>query len=64
MPTAWIVAADSSSCRIFSADKPAGPLHELEALARPLRARVVREVGKNMTRLKPAALRARLPKRL
>lgn len=35
-----------------------------ERLDRHVRARVAREVGKNMTRLKPAALRARLPRRL
>ncbi len=35
-----------------------------ERIKRPLRARVAREVGKNMTPLKPRALRARLPKRL
>ena len=146
MPSAaWIVVADSSRCRIFSSDKPAGPLAEIEALAhpegrlherelasdrpgrafdskgegrhamssevgakkheaivfatriaerlesgrsagdferlvlvappsflgllrerlkRPLRARVAREVGKNMTLLKARALRAQLPKRL
>lgn len=142
---AWIVVADSSRCRIFASDKPAGPLEEIETLAhpegrlherdlasdrpgrafdskgkgrhamssevgvkkheaivfavriaerlergrgkeafdrlvlvappsflgllrerlkRPLRARVAREVGKNMALLKARALRARLPKRL
>jgi len=145
MPPAWIVVADSSACRLFTAETPAGALEEIESFVHPegrmherdltsdlpgrafdskgmgrhameaqvspkkheamafagriarrlaegrarrefeqlvlvappaflgvlrerldrqVRACVAREVGKNMSRLKPAALRARLPKRL
>jgi protein required for attachment to host cells len=145
MRPAWVVVADSSSCRLFAAEKPVGPLQEFESFVHPegrmhgrdlvsdqpgrafdgkgagrhameaqvspkkheammfagliaqrlaqgraqrafdrlvlvappaflgvlrerldrhVRARVAREVGKNMSRLKPAALRARLPRRL
>src|SRR5690606_9286808 len=31
----WIVVADSSACRLFAADAPAGPLQELEVLSHP-----------------------------
>ena len=36
MPKTWIVVADSYRARIFTADKPAAPLVELETLANPL----------------------------
>jgi protein required for attachment to host cells len=42
MTTTWVVAADSSVCRIFEAGEPAGALQELEVLTHPearLRAR-------------------------
>lgn len=35
MPLAWVVVADSSSCRLFAAGKPIGPLQELESLVHP-----------------------------
>jgi len=33
--TTWIVVADSSRARIFTVDKPLGPLQELESLTHP-----------------------------
>lgn len=35
MSAIWVVVADSSRARIFSADKPASPLVEIETLAHP-----------------------------
>ncbi|MCB1792277.1 MAG: host attachment protein [Gammaproteobacteria bacterium] len=35
MSNTWIVVADACRARIFSADKPAGPLNELETLSNP-----------------------------
>lgn len=35
MSAIWVVAADASRARIFSADKPASPLTEVEAFAHP-----------------------------
>ncbi len=35
MGQTWIVVADSSRARIFSADTPSSPLHELEDLTHP-----------------------------
>ncbi|MCB1724086.1 MAG: host attachment protein [Gammaproteobacteria bacterium] len=35
MSTTWIVVADACRARIFSADKPSGPLCELETLSNP-----------------------------
>lgn len=35
MAKTWIVAADSSRARIFSTDKPKGPLQEMADLAHP-----------------------------
>ena len=35
MPNTWVVVADSSRARIFKAETPLGPLHELETLAHP-----------------------------
>lgn len=35
MKSTWILVADSSRARIFSADTPSGPLNELETLAHP-----------------------------
>lgn len=31
----WVIAADSTACRIFSAGAPAGPLQEIEVLSHP-----------------------------
>jgi protein required for attachment to host cells len=35
MSNIWIVVADCSRARIFTADKPAGPLNEIETLNNP-----------------------------
>jgi protein required for attachment to host cells len=35
MSKTWIVVADACRARIFSADKPAGPLAEMETLSNP-----------------------------
>lgn len=35
MKTTWILVADSSRARIFTADKPSSPLTELETIAHP-----------------------------
>lgn len=35
MSSTWIVVADANRARIFSADKPAGPLFEMETLSNP-----------------------------
>lgn len=35
MSSTWIVVADAYRARFFSADKPAGPLFELETLSNP-----------------------------
>ena len=35
MPTAWVVVADATRARIFSADKPASDLVEIQALTCP-----------------------------
>lgn len=35
MSNTWIVVADACRARIFSADKPAGPLQEIETLSNP-----------------------------
>jgi protein required for attachment to host cells len=35
MSNIWIVVADCSRARIFSTDKPAGPLSEIETLSNP-----------------------------
>ncbi|MGB5453518.1 MAG: host attachment protein [Sedimenticolaceae bacterium] len=31
----WVLVADASRARVFTADKPAGPLNEVEALSNP-----------------------------
>ncbi len=35
MSNTWIVVADACRARFFSADKPAGPLNEIETLSNP-----------------------------
>ncbi len=35
MAQAWVVAANSTTARIFLAETPMGPLHELKTLCRP-----------------------------
>lgn len=35
MSRTWVVVADASRARLFSADRPAGPLFEMETLSNP-----------------------------